>query len=187
MWYIKHISLLKLPVSTTMHVIIVVWLCMEANLQCGKAVLNESLQSVILCLLQHLLQLPLALRKWHCAISEKVQHQGEMASTSVQHHPTWRQKGCTELKLKVNNCSKCSKVTEEKLQKLRAILIQEPHTYTSATAKQSCSSKRLTQEQTETRPRQMKVIHQTIVNILFIKCSALYECVHKSLVIYIVL
>lgn len=53
------------------------------------AVLDESLDTVILGLLQNLIQFFVVLWKWYWAVSQEVQNQGKMSATSVQNYPTW--------------------------------------------------------------------------------------------------
>lgn len=54
-----------------------------------EAVLDESLDPIVLGLLQNLIQLSVVLWKWHWAISQEVQNQSKVSATPIQNYPTW--------------------------------------------------------------------------------------------------
>lgn len=54
-----------------------------------EAVLDESLDPIVLSLLQNLVQFSVFLWKRYGAISEEVQNKSKMSATPIQHYPTW--------------------------------------------------------------------------------------------------
>lgn len=66
------------------------WKCAECIYLHGtEAVLDESLDPIILGFLQNLIQLSMVLWEWNWAISQEVQHKSKMSATPVQNDPTW--------------------------------------------------------------------------------------------------
>lgn len=54
-----------------------------------EAVLDESLDSIVLGLFQNLIQFSLVLWKWYWAVSQEVQNKSKMSATPIQNYPTW--------------------------------------------------------------------------------------------------